>query len=302
VDFGTKLISRLDEFTSATEEVPASFRSIKSQLPLAISTLRRVQEQAHAGRYNDTDAKALKPVVDNCLDQMKKLTALLESAVPAGSVSTFQRRLQALKSLRYDKKVQKAVNQLQSNIQILIFYLTAHYFDIIREEISRLTLSPPISVPNYTYGVNLSNAPQIAQEIFVGRQAELKELSQLLAPQSAALGQNIVAISAAGGLGKTQLSIKFVTQHQEMYSSVFWLKVKDEVSLKQDFVDISRIVFADRLSAGCRIRTTLSGFSPSITITIPAYLERKAQRGTTSANTSPRVLMDPSSSQLVLSD
>jgi hypothetical protein len=43
VDFGTKLIDRLNEFASATEDVPVSFRSIKSQLPLAIITLDSYQ-------------------------------------------------------------------------------------------------------------------------------------------------------------------------------------------------------------------------------------------------------------------
>ena len=81
VDFGTKLIHRLDEFTSAIEDVPVSFRSIKSQLPLAIITLQRVEVQARSGRISNVDAQALRPVIDNSLDETQKLTTFLENAL-----------------------------------------------------------------------------------------------------------------------------------------------------------------------------------------------------------------------------
>jgi hypothetical protein len=47
-----KLIHRLDEFISEAENVPVSFRSIKTQLPLAINTLPRVQEDELQQRFS----------------------------------------------------------------------------------------------------------------------------------------------------------------------------------------------------------------------------------------------------------
>lgn len=163
VDFGTKLIDRLDEFASATEDVPLSFRSIKSQLPLAIITLRRVEEQARSGRVGDADAQALKPVIDDSLEETKTLTAFLDSAVPVGSFSTFQKRLQALKSLRYDKKVQKCSERLQANVQVLIFHQTTNHSDIveqIREALSKLTVSPSPKPLKFSFGLNLGHSPE----------------------------------------------------------------------------------------------------------------------------------------------
>ena len=90
VDFGTKLVDRLNEFTSATEDVPLSFRSIKSQSPFALITLQRVEEQARSGRVSDTDAQALKPVIDNSLDETKTLTEFPDSTVPVGRFSNYQ--------------------------------------------------------------------------------------------------------------------------------------------------------------------------------------------------------------------
>ena len=67
VDFGTKLIDRLDEFASAAEDVPLSFRSIKLQLPSPSSPLRRVEAQARSDCVSDGDAQVLKPVIDKSL-------------------------------------------------------------------------------------------------------------------------------------------------------------------------------------------------------------------------------------------
>jgi N-terminal domain on NACHT_NTPase and P-loop NTPases len=249
VDFGTKLIDRLDEFVSATEDVPLSFRSIKSQLPLAIITLRRVEEQARSGRVSDVDAQALKPVIDNSLDETKKLTGFLDSAVPAGSFSTFQKRLQALKSLRYDKKVQKCAERLQANVQVLIFHQTTNHSDLvehIRDILSKLTVSPAPQPPNFSLGLNLGRAPEVAEGAFVGRQAEVIQLDQWLSPQWTVPRQSVAAIVGLGGLGKTHLSITFAKQYHDKYSAIFWLNAKDELSLKQEFVRVSQIIGIDQ--------------------------------------------------------
>src|SRR5271156_3775480 len=110
IDFGTKVIDRLNDFASAAHDVPQSFRAIKTQLPLFIATLRRMESQAKGGRIGATAVQALRPVVDSSLYHTQILTTTLEKIVPAGKFSTFQKRVQALKSLAYDDKVQKSVN------------------------------------------------------------------------------------------------------------------------------------------------------------------------------------------------
>jgi N-terminal domain on NACHT_NTPase and P-loop NTPases/NB-ARC domain len=244
VDYGLKIIKRLDEFSSATTDLPESFRSVRVRLALIIETFQRVQAQAEADRISETTANVLKPVVESSLDHTQELTKILDKAIPTGTYSTFDRRLQAVKSLAYDRKVQKIVDQLHSDIQILNFHQTTSHLDIsdqIRLELSRLTLVPTSPTPNYTFGLNLGGAPQIVDGLFVGRDAELRQLQQWLMPQPST--QNVVAVSAMGGLGKTQLSLAFAKHNQATYSSVFWLNAKDEATLKQDYVALSRQLF-----------------------------------------------------------
>ena len=94
--------------------------------------------------------------------------------------------------------------------------------------------------PTYSYGLYLGRAPQLRPGLFVGRDAELKRLSQALVPGASI--RKVVAIAAAGGLGKTQLAITYAERYHQKYSSVFWLDAKDESTLKQELAGLADIV------------------------------------------------------------
>jgi hypothetical protein len=78
--------------------------------------------------------------------------------------------------------------------------------------------------------LRLSNAPQIDEDDFVGRDRELEQLRAWLTPRPNR--QNVVALCGLGGMGKTQLSIHFARKFVDTYSSVFWVNGKDESTLK----------------------------------------------------------------------
>jgi tRNA A37 threonylcarbamoyladenosine biosynthesis protein TsaE len=56
--------------------------------------------------------------------------------------------------------------------------------------------------------VRLGLAPQIDDHLFVGREQELQKLQTWLKPMTEK--QNIVALWGMGGMGKTQLSMRFI--------------------------------------------------------------------------------------------
>jgi hypothetical protein len=85
-------------------------------------------------------------------------------------------------------------------------------------------------VPNYNFGLRLSDAPQIDEDDFIGRDSELEQLRTWLTPRPKR--QNVVALCGLGGMGKTQLSIQFARKSVNTYSSIFWLNAKDENTLK----------------------------------------------------------------------
>jgi hypothetical protein len=85
--------------------------------------------------------------------------------------------------------------------------------------------------PQYQLGLSLGQAPQIDDDLFVGREAELTQLKAWLLPTPK--NKNVVVLSVLGGVGKTQLSIHFAKHHHENDSSVIWLNAKDESTLKK---------------------------------------------------------------------
>jgi hypothetical protein len=109
-----------------------------------------------------------------------------------------------LQSLAYDKDVQDCIDRLQGNIHTLIFHQTTSQSDIcdkLAQELKRLSLPSSSTMERYTLGLNLGNAPQIDEELFVGRESELKQLREWLLPRDDLLSQNVVALSGLGGVG-----------------------------------------------------------------------------------------------------
>jgi ATP/maltotriose-dependent transcriptional regulator MalT len=85
-------------------------------------------------------------------------------------------------------------------------------------------------VSSYDFGLRLNDAPQIDEDVFIGRDRELEQLRTWLTPRPKR--QNVVALCGLGGMGKTQLSIQFARKFVDTYSSVFWLNGKDKDTLK----------------------------------------------------------------------
>lgn len=66
--------------------------------------------------------------------------------------------------------------------------------------------------------------------------------------------RRVVVLHGLGGIGKTQLAIEYTKQHQEDYSAIFWLNIKDESSVKQSFAKVASQILrsfplADRISS-----------------------------------------------------
>ena len=52
--------------------------------------------------------------------------------------------------------------------------------------------------------------------------------------------RKVVVLHGLGGIGKTQLAIRYATRHREDHSALFWLNAKDETSTKSSFVQMAR--------------------------------------------------------------
>jgi hypothetical protein len=74
------------------------------------------------------------------------------------------------------------------------------------------------------------------QSLFVGRQTDLTALEKCLDTGSE---QSMAILAGLGGIGKTQLALRYVTLHQTKYTSVWCLDASTEITLKRSLADLS---------------------------------------------------------------
>jgi DNA polymerase III delta prime subunit len=67
---------------------------------------------------------------------------------------------------------------------------------------------------------------------FVGRQDELDHLWQYL-QQTDSPRRKVAILHGLGGIGKTQLAIRFARDHRDDFTAIFWLSGKDRYALLQ---------------------------------------------------------------------
>ncbi|KAF2848245.1 TPR-like protein [Plenodomus tracheiphilus IPT5] len=100
---------------------------------------------------------------------------------------------------------------------------------------------------------SLQGVPLVSQ--FVGRPAEMTAIEQLLLETSPATSpatrrqRKVVVVHGLGGIGKTQLVVKFARTHHHRFSAVFWLDGSSVASLKQSFVKMLQRLPRDELTA-----------------------------------------------------
>jgi hypothetical protein len=199
VDFGSKIVSRLNEYREAGNNVPKTFQKISVDLPLVINNLRRTKDQADAGEISDETANVLRPVLEACLLQTKRLEDLLEKALPVEGDSTWRRRKRAVASLADGKAVQKTMSELEAHLAHLLYSqvlnIPAPRGDTVAHETSQLSR------------LNTQNGRQprfmvkfVRDRNFIGREDIIKEIDRRFLDR-----QPCVAIAGVGGVGYVYL-------------------------------------------------------------------------------------------------
>ena len=102
-----------------------------------------MQSQAEDGRFPDDVTKALKVVVDDTSKQVSDIQISLSKVLPSDVASKLERALKALKSLVEEDKVQRALEKIDRNNDILVLHQTTRHVDTgdrILETLSKLDI------------------------------------------------------------------------------------------------------------------------------------------------------------------
>ncbi|KAL8944298.1 MAG: hypothetical protein Q9211_000638 [Gyalolechia sp. 1 TL-2023] len=230
VELSAKVVSRLRDFTSRSSDIPESFRSLSTRLPLLTTTLQRIQSQAS---LSENTAEDLKAVVDNTAEQISIVQVYLSKILPSDDASKLERALKALKSLAKEDRVQQAVEKIHQNIEILVLNQTTRHVDTgdcILEALSRLSvILPTLPTPS-------STIPFRRDPDFIDRGAILDQLHQ-----KCALSASRTALVGLGGVGKSQLAIElgYRIREQSPGTWVLWVHAGSTARFEQSFRDIA---------------------------------------------------------------
>jgi nucleoside phosphorylase len=82
---------------------------------------------------------------------------------------------------------------------------------------------------------DLTGIPAINE--YVGREVDLDRLWDFLQPQRSNL-RKVVVLHGLGGMGKTQLAIRFARMHKDDFTAIFWLNGKDREALVQSLASV----------------------------------------------------------------
>jgi hypothetical protein len=124
-EFGSKVLSRLNDFQSRIGDIPKTFQHVKAELPVLLDTLKQTKSAMVAGSIPDETKNALLPAINGCRTQVELLDALIGKMLPLQSDSWSKRGFKAVLSLGQDAKVKKIRADLQSYIQTLTYYHAA---------------------------------------------------------------------------------------------------------------------------------------------------------------------------------
>jgi hypothetical protein len=82
----------------------------------------------------------------------------------------------------------------------------------------------------YNRGLNL-DAPDMGDHLFIGRDDELKQMKTFLLSDPDFSDRKVLVLGGMGGIGKTQMAIRYAKQHHTSYSSVFWVNATSKSAL-----------------------------------------------------------------------
>jgi len=125
VDFGAKVLHRLNDFQSRRGEIPKVFQHVKAELPILLETLDQTKVAVENGSTKEETKKDILLVIEGCQTQITVLDNLISTALPQQDDSWRTKTGKAILSLRQDSKVNKITATLRTHIQSLTNYRVA---------------------------------------------------------------------------------------------------------------------------------------------------------------------------------
>ena len=228
VGVGVRVLARLREYRSTTQEIPKVLRDVTTQLPLMIDIMERIESGCADGSLPTGTQHALSKVVEGCLAQITLLDGLVEEMLPASTDSAWRRRHKAYKSIRKEKDVAT----IQRTLESYKTTLTLHFSQRSRASITNAAIEsayfeiPPIQVSRFVERVEL-----------------LEEITTSFANATGGASHpKIIVLLGMGGQGKTQLALEYCRRARTSgeFQAIFWVDASSPNTVARGFETIAK--------------------------------------------------------------
>jgi hypothetical protein len=97
----------------------------------------------------------------------------------------------------------------------------------------------------YNRGLNLFDAPDIDDDLFIGRDTELEQMKTVLLSNPTPPTRKVLVLGGMGGIGKTQLAVTYAKRYSSSYSSIFWLNASSKTALLTSLRRLAREILPE---------------------------------------------------------
>ena len=237
IDFGSKVLIRLNDFRSRAGTVPRSLAALAADLPLLLHTFKGIEDEVLMRNVGLDSQAPLRVVVTECQNLIEMLDSILTKTLPLTEDSKWRRGRKAVASLLQDDEIQKIQKSLHRHLQTLSF----HHI------VSPKNLVQAMTSEDFNLPFILDGVPVVKQ--FVGRDEELASLKEGLSPmkEPGKTRRVILIMHGLGGMGKTQLAVEYSRRWHAHYSAVCWLNGRTEQSLQTSLSSLAERIARTRL-------------------------------------------------------
>lgn len=139
VEYGMKLVERLEDFSISASDRTSAFTAIRVRLPAVIGIIKRIKRQIDDDLFDPNQAATLFPVIENTNAHIHSLMAIIERSMPPKKSSLISKYIKAMRSLSLDAEVQRISARIQDNLQIISLFQTTNLVDAAHQTALRLS-------------------------------------------------------------------------------------------------------------------------------------------------------------------
>ena len=75
---------------------------------------------------------------------------------------------------------------------------------------------------------------------FYGRENVIKSIEEALQPRQNASNIRSFALYGMGGVGKTQIALRYATSHRNDYDAILWISADNSIKMAQSFLEVAQ--------------------------------------------------------------